>query len=161
MASSPIVDDLTVALVARRGIGNTSHDDLLLMNSVTVTYDDADHLILISIHGPVNMTVVDEIRSKSMKAVADHNCMRALVDLRDAQPDLSSFDLFFQPHRTADELATIGRKETQFFRALIVGEKNDEIRYYTTVAENRGHPVKLFYDEDSAKTWLVQQGIPR
>jgi len=128
------------------------------MGSISVAYDEADDFIRVVIRGSVDLPLIESLRSQAMQLVLAHNCVRVLADLRAADSAISTVEIFDQPQRTADDLANIGLTTTQFWRAFVIEEESEDIRFFETVATNRGHSVKVFRNLDDAKDWLMKCG---
>ncbi len=127
------------------------------MQSTTVRYDEQYRCVEIKLCGGVDMAAITALRSEVMALVQTHRCMRLLVDMRDAVSETSTMDIFDQQERTSEDLANLGIAWHQFWHAFVVGDEQEDVRFYENVAGNRGHVVRVFSSIEEAKQWLVLQ----
>ncbi|MHC4624374.1 MAG: hypothetical protein ACYS4W_10795 [Planctomycetota bacterium] len=92
---------------------------------------------------------VKEYAKEIIGTASKHNCKRFLNDMREAQLDLSTIEIYEIP----GFLDAAGLDRTSK-RALVVSRQPEDYRFFENVSINRGYNVKVFEDMDEAMNWL-------
>lgn len=115
-----------------------------------VRYDEGNDCLICRYSGRLDRDSLQPYADKILRAAAEHACRRLLNDLREADVDLSTVDVFHLPG--VPEAAGLGHS---WKRAVVADEQLEDLRLYKTVAQNRGYRVRTFGDVDEAMEWLV------
>lgn len=121
----------------------------------TVTYDADGGYITLRVEGRLNLAGVNEIASEAIRVANEHQCSLVLSDFREATLEFSTFDLYEVPRLLSRLLAPSGRAAHEFKRALLVREDVENFGFFELVSRNRAQNVRVFYDYDEAKAWLL------
>jgi hypothetical protein len=122
-------------------------------------YYDEEHDCLVGVFaGKLNEASAEEYMKTFVEMASEHDCKFILNDLREAELDLNTFQLYVLP--AVLDAAGIDRS---WIRAIVMPiqlKQLADFRFFETVAINRGYQVKLFTDPDEAKNWFKQQRHP-
>jgi hypothetical protein len=122
----------------------------------TITYNSVVHILEANIQGDYHVDEAKQLMLETLKMIEEHNCLRILIDVRDAEIRLSNQEIYtaslnFSEAARASDLPILKSK-----RAIVVIEESKDTKYVETLIVTRGHGVKLFQDVDEAKEWLLK-----
>ena len=122
----------------------------------TITHDTTNNLLLGKFMGVIDLDVLREYALELKNFQNPGAIHRILTDYREAHIDLSTLQLFHLPERHDQLLKSVGFNVHRIKRAILYTPKDhDSASFFETVALNRGHMVKVFTEEEKAKTWLL------
>jgi len=84
-------------------------------------------------------------------------CHRVLNDLREAKLKLSMIDVYNLPKLHSESGSTLGMEVLKFKLAVVVSSGEKLAYFFETVTRNRMQNVKVFYDDESARQWLLEK----
>ena len=114
-----------------------------------INYDKENDCILVSVHGELDIRLIQHMATDISKMVKEMGCKRILNDLRDANPS-RTIEIYNMP-KTAKKAGIAEACK----RALVAGDKVSDFTFLETVFKNRGHQVNLFENLDDAMDWLL------
>jgi hypothetical protein len=114
-----------------------------------VNYDDKSNCVIGTYGGTLDMKLLEGYACEIMKVASKHDCTSFLNDLRKAEVNLSTFDLYFIP----ETLHKMGFKRW-WKRAIVASKQLEEYYFFELVAQNRGCYVKIFEEVNDAMNWL-------
>ena len=118
---------------------------------------DSHGIIISKVQGELTMSIVREIAGKVLQLAKEQNCSCVLEDLREMQLKLSMAETFALPNLFAEMAAALGLQIYTFKRAVLIVKGEELLPFYETISRNRVQNVKLFYDDDSARQWLLEK----
>ena len=124
----------------------------------TIEYDPQG-IITTKVQGKLTMAVLDEWRRDVLQLVKEKECQRMLTDVREAKVELSMVDAYNIPKLFLEYASTLGLQGFQLKRAVVVASGEKQLAdFFETVARNRVHNLKVFYDDDEpARQWLLEK----
>ena len=123
----------------------------------TVTYNSAAQIIETKAQGNLTSNEAKEIISKIVQAAKENNCSLCLSDYREAEINMSTFEIYDLPKIISAASDSQGLLAYNFKRAIVVKKGLKDFTFYETVTLNRLQRVKLFQDIDEAKKWLFEK----
>lgn len=88
--------------------------------------------------------------------VKEYNCYRVLSDFRNATMNISTIHIYELPGLLLNRALRVGVSFHDLKRAMVVPAPHIEnFRFFETVSFNRMQSIRLFYDMDEAKAWLM------
>ncbi len=122
----------------------------------TITHDTTNNLLIGIFVGTIDIKVLREYALEMKNFQNPDAVHRILTDYREAHIDLSTLQLFHLPESHDQLLKTVGFNVHRIKRAILYNPKDHgSASFFETVALNRGHMVKIFTNEEEAKTWLM------
>lgn len=118
--------------------------------SFTINYDASNQCLKSHFIGTMNVKQTKEFAGELAKQALDNNCHFLLNDLRDAEINMTTFELYSMPMVFANE-----GMDRKWKRAILC--KHDQLTtlaFYENVAKDKGWNVKIFTDADEALSWL-------
>ena len=122
----------------------------------TIEYDPQG-IVTTKVQGKLTMAVLDEWRRDVLQLVKEKECQRMLSDLREAKVELSMVDAYNIPKLFLEYASTLGVQTFQLKRAVVVSSGEKLADFFETAARNRVHNLKVFYDDESARQWLLEK----
>jgi len=116
---------------------------------------DPQGIILVKFQGPLILAEVRQVMAAVGRLASEHQCFRLLSDTLEMELKLSQFDVYYLPGMFAELISTFGLQVYKFRRAVLVSPNNQILQFFEIVSKNRGQNVKLFYDDESAREWLL------
>jgi hypothetical protein len=123
------------------------------MMTFCVHFDDEHDCFIGSFIGRLDSSTVGPYTEQLRSEASKHECRRFLNDMRRAEIDFTTFELYGLP----GILGAAGF-DRSWRRAIVAHEQFEDYYFYETVAVNRGYQVKVFADFDEAMTWLKSAG---
>jgi hypothetical protein len=114
-----------------------------------VHYDNRSKCVIGTYRGTLDMKSLEGYAYEIMKVASNHDCTSFLNDLRKAEVNLSTFDLYYIP----ETLHKMGFKRW-WKRAIVASEQLDDYYFFELTAQNRGCYVKIFEDMVEAMKWV-------
>jgi hypothetical protein len=127
----------------------TKHEDAATFK---ISYDQAHGWLTGSITGTINSETLPVYAKAVADRVSKHDCKRFLNDLRQAQLDLSTIEIYEIP----GVLEVAGIDKT-WRRAIVASRDLEDYRFFQAIAFNRGYTVRVFTELDAAKHWLGEK----
>jgi len=116
----------------------------------SVEYDSKTDCILVTVVGTLDLTLFGRTAAAIAGCLKEHpGCRHVLIDLHQARPPESVFDIYDMPQE-----ARARGVSPRIKRALVVDGDLSPFRFLETVSINQGHPVRLFNDMGEARKWL-------
>lgn len=113
-------------------------------------YDPDTKCVYLQIEGSVTNARIRKIAPEVASLCKEANCNRLLNDMSSATIDVSFAELFESP-----QIMEESRIPPTLKRALVVPHSFKDFRFLETVSRNRGHNLRVFYDINEAKKWLL------
>jgi hypothetical protein len=120
---------------------------------------DPQGIIFIKVRGPLTLAEVRQVMAEAGRLAHDHQCFRLLSDTLEMELKLSMAEVYYLPGMFAELLSTLGLQVHQFRTAVLVSPNDQILPFFETVSRNRGHNVKLFQDQESARRWLLDTQV--
>ncbi len=120
----------------------------------SVQYNAAEDIIEAHIQGKTGVPELTEAMREIFRNAAWEGCPRILTDLREADLDLTTIEIYHLPEIVKQEAETASLKIYHIKRAYVV-RQNQDMDFYEDVSVNRGHNVKVFQDSTKARQWLL------
>jgi hypothetical protein len=115
-----------------------------------ISYDSEAGIMSTRVTGQVDMAMVKTMASDMHAETVKHDCARFLNDYRSAIISLRILDIYELP-----KLAVLLGTDPTARHAIVVKGETDSVRFFVTVARNRGQLVRVFTDTDKARAWLL------
>jgi hypothetical protein len=115
----------------------------------SVVYNPELKIVIVEVDGlltPENCKAMDE---ESVRLAHKNNTSLFLTDLRQAEVMGPAVDIYELPGQLCSKLTGRGYKH-----ALISRQVSEPLRFFETVARNRGCRVRIFSGEAKAMKWL-------
>lgn len=119
-----------------------------------IEFDPYDYMIKASAQGRLGLIELTEFIDEIISLAKREHCFYILTSLDQAQIDITLLEFYFIPFAISDSLKVHNLKNYTLNRAIIGSNQQKILQYYDTVARNRGHSTRLFYDTEVAKEWL-------
>jgi len=117
----------------------------------TISHNTADKILVIKTEGVIDVAAANAMRNEGAKLIKQHGYLLCLLDHSLAEGyTLSTLDIYSIPKRY-NELGI----PRNFRMALVVPEQmRKDLIFYETVCRNNGYFASVFFDQESAITWL-------
>jgi hypothetical protein len=123
----------------------------------TFSYNSTEHLIEAKVEGSFNLVELETFVKELAAFSIEKKCYQHLSDFRAAHIKFSTVELYDLPQKIKSLLDPAKVDLSSFKRALVIANDVDDFKFFETVTLNRGQEVKLFYDLESAKQWLLEK----
>ena len=117
-----------------------------------VSYDQANKWLICSFTGTLDSKSAQVFAEAVADTASKHDCKCLLNDLRQAELDMSTVEIYHIPGM----LDTTGI-DLSWKRAIVAAGDLKDYRFFETVARNRGYRVRVFTDQDQAMYWLREK----
>ena len=118
-----------------------------------VEYDQENDILIARYQGVLEIESLINLAKVITKKGQEHDCKRLLNDFRHASIEVDTMELF----NVADQLKSEGF-DRKWKRATVIAEQyRGHLRFYETVAFNRGHRVRVVTELDEAINWLKSE----
>ncbi len=97
----------------------------------------------------MNLETAMEYSKGIQKEKSAHDCKLILNDMREAELNLATVDIYYLPGML--DAAGLDRS---WKRAIIATNQLEDYRFFETVARNRGYQVRVFTEKNKAMNWL-------
>ena len=125
------------------------------MNMLHSIVYDPQGIILVKFQGPLILAEVRQVMAEVGRLALEHQCFRLLSSTLGMELKLSMAEVYHLPGMFAELISDLGLRVHKFKRAVIVSPDDQILQVFETVSRNRAHNVRLFYDDESAKQWLL------
>jgi sulfur relay (sulfurtransferase) DsrF/TusC family protein len=116
---------------------------------------DPQGIVNVKVQGSLTMAVILEYAPGVAQLVKEQDCPRILSDLREAELKLSMLEIYSLPRLFA-EIASLQDLQMHTLRqAVVIAPGEPLFHFFETVSRNRVQSVKIFYDDESARQWLL------
>ena len=112
-------------------------------------------IILVKLQGPLTLAEVRQVMAEVLRLASEHQCFRVLSDAQELDLKLSMGDVYYLPDMFAELGSNLGLFVRKFKRAILTAPNDEILKFFETVAKNRGQNVKLFQAEEPARQWLL------
>ena len=116
---------------------------------------DPQGIILVKFQGPFTLAEVRQVMAEVGRLASEHQCLRLLSDTLGMELKLSMAEVYHLPGMFAELLSARGLQVHKFRRAVLVSPNDQMLQFFETVSRNQAHNVKLFYEDESARQWLL------
>ncbi len=123
----------------------------------TINYNPETRIIEMKIHDDFRFSEGSEIISELIRVIKEQNCFLILNVMRAAKMKLSTFDIYELPKLLANTFDSSEVNSHKLKRALVVEKDLEDYKFFETVTGNRGQQLRLFFDLDEAKKWLLEK----
>lgn len=124
------------------------------MSHTTIYNAEAD-TIETTVWGNLSFDEAKILISDILQLAQENGCFRVLTDYRETKLGFSIIDLYSIPRIISEAATALGIHANKFKRALVVPNSSKDFAFFETVSLNNGQTVKLFYDIEKAKHWLM------
>ena len=121
----------------------------------SITVPEGDGIVEAVVSGEFTMERAREMITAGLELGARYRTNRFLTDAREVISDVSTVQIYLLP-KVLEALGLSRESRT----ALVIPEapeREEDFRFYQTVAANQGYSVGLFHDVESARQWLMQE----
>lgn len=120
------------------------------MNS-TITHDTENHILIIKTQGRLTLEGANQLRKEGAEEIHKHGYLRCLLDHSELEEySLSTVDIYNIPKRYAE----LGIPHNFRLALVVPCHLRDDLNFYETVCRNNGYFASVFFDRESALTWL-------
>src|SRR5262245_3969232 len=116
---------------------------------------DPQGIILVKFHGPLILAEVRQVMVEVGRLAREHQCFRVLSNTRQMELKLSMADIYYLPRMFTERLSAVGLQVHNFKRAVLASPDDRILQFFETISRNRAHDVKIFYDDEAARQWLL------
>ncbi|HNK62493.1 MAG TPA: hypothetical protein PKL78_01405 [Anaerolineales bacterium] len=116
---------------------------------------EEEDLVYVRFQGKVQISNIQASIVDVIAVAKRAACPRILIDLQEAQSQVSIPDLYALPDFVADRVREAGGG-VRILRAFVVSQWQKDMQFYEDTSHNRGQHTKVFNDLESAKAWLKQ-----
>jgi len=119
--------------------------------SSNIKYDSERDCVIGNFSGKLDKKAIKEYAEKIETTISKHDCNIFLHDMREADLDFSTFEIYNLPW-ISDESGF----KLLWKGAIVASRQVTDYKFFETLANNRGYQVKVFGDPDRAMHWLKQ-----
>ncbi len=112
-------------------------------------------IITVKVQGQLTLAVIREYAPVVAQWVKEKDCPRILSDLRAAELKLSILEIYSLPHLFTEIASLQGVQMHTVRQAVLVAPGEPLFHFFETVSQNRIQSVKIFYEAESARKWLL------
>ena len=113
---------------------------------------ETGEIIRVEARGVLEESALNRIDAGLYEAASEHGCERVLYDLREAELDLSSAEIYFRP-KSVSSLGNVHH----FKIAIVYSQDEEKYQFVELTAQNKGFTLKVFKNYDDAIPWLEGQ----
>lgn len=124
--------------------------------SHTIHYDPNDHIVSLTLYGREDSAGILALVADLAKISKKNKCERVVTDIRECDLNISMMDVYSVLGQSISIVNETGVNIFHIRHAVIAHEHQTMPRYYETIAQEFGHPAKVFHDLEDAKAWLKQ-----
>ena len=114
-------------------------------------------IIETKLEGTVHFEEVRDLVADSTALAREHGCYLWLTDYSEAQPELSTIEIYDLPKLFSDAANSLNVQVFQIKRAVVVSRDHASYPFARTVSQNRGQSLELFDDIEKARSWLTNK----
>jgi hypothetical protein len=118
---------------------------------------DPQGIITSKVEGQLTLAIVQDLTRDLYQLAKEKDCQRILTDLREAKLRLSMVEVYNLPKLFSEVASTLDVQTLKLKRALLAPPGESLPYFYEDVLRNRMHNMRLFYDEESARRWLLEK----
>lgn len=122
--------------------------------SHTIHYDPTDHILSLNLYGQEDSEGILALVNDLSQISKQTQCERVVTDIREVDLNISMMDIYNVIGRSVAVARQLGVDIYRVRHAVIAHDHQTMPRYYETIAQEFGHPAKVFHDLEDAKAWL-------
>jgi len=111
--------------------------------------------VLVEHHGFVTVTELEEGRSSAKKLLTEKNWSKVLFDVTGMTNNLSIINIY---HLTKSHQHVFDVLDRIGLLVSPIPERKQNSRFIENIAANRGVNLKVFFDAEQARSWLIDIG---
>lgn len=123
-----------------------------------LSYDKQTGIIESKIQGTLATEEIKETSLVVLNMIKETGSTLVLVDYREATVQASVIDVYELPKHFAEIARTAGLHIRAVKRAIVITQRQAELRFFEDVSVNQGQQALLFTDYGEAKKWLLGTG---
>jgi len=115
------------------------------------SHNSADKILVINTEGVLDLPSADKMRAEGYALINQHGYLRCLLDHSKADGfEISIFDTYEIPKRYKE----LNIPRTMRMAVVVPHKMRSDLDFYETVCRNNGYLVSIFFDSESALSWL-------
>lgn len=122
-----------------------------------IKYDSDNKLIIASAEGQAELSELLQMLRDIISLAKQENCSNILTDLRAAELNLTTMNIYTLPESVALEMFENGLDYHKIRRAFVAKKEQEDLKFYENVSINHGYQTHIFYDMDIAINWLLEK----
>jgi hypothetical protein len=107
--------------------------------------------------GDLTLKEIKEVVAELALVIKEKDCSFLLNDFNKANIKLSTIEIYELPKIMKDIYASSGINVHSLTRAAVVVKDYKDAHFFETVSVNSGQAVKVFYDIDKARNWVLDK----
>ena len=123
----------------------------------TCFYNSELHVVETKVQGDLTLDEIREIVTEIALIAKEKDCFLLFSDYREVTLKLSIMEIYGLPKITTNAFASLGLDILRCSRALVAASDLNDYSFHENVMVNRGQNVKVFFDIDKAKKWLLRK----
>ncbi|MBK8781389.1 MAG: hypothetical protein IPO22_06215 [Anaerolineales bacterium] len=114
-------------------------------------HNTIDKILVVKTEGVLDLPSADRMRAEGWKVLKEHKYLRCLLDHSKADGiSLSTLEIYDLPKRYKELNIPYN-----FRMAVVVpNTMQEDMAFFETVCRNNGYSVSVFFDHESALSWL-------
>ena len=122
--------------------------------SIEVAFNEQEQIIEARVIGDFDYDTIRELVPQIAKLVKENDCKKIFLDARQMNISLSTAMIYMAPAKMAKEFEKFDLAIHHLRRALLIRGFEKNMRFLETVSLNQAQSMRLFENEEEAKTWL-------
>ncbi len=116
-----------------------------------ISHNSADKILVIKTEGVLDIESANAMRAEGAGLIKQHGYLRCLLDHGDADGiTLSTLDIYSLPKKYNG----LGIPHNLRMAVVVCDNMRKDLSFYETICRNNGYLVSIFFDQESALTWL-------
>jgi hypothetical protein len=121
----------------------------------TIQYNATAGVVEAIFQGNLTLNEAKNYINEVTQICKEHDCLLILNDYREATLNLSTMEIHGLPQIISERFTLTKHFAYQLKRAIVVARDLNDWNFFENVTINSGQTVKVFYDMDEAKKWLL------
>ncbi len=121
-----------------------------------VSYLEEEKIIVSRLSEYFDWSVAEKMVPALSVLIKDKNCKHILLNFATANMKLSTVSIYMTPEKLASEFMKYGVDIRLLRRAMVVARDEDDFQFLANVTINKSQLLRIFHDEESAITWLME-----
>ncbi len=117
-----------------------------------INYYENDDILTVKAEGTIDVESEETLRNDVVKSMRENTCKRLLIDLKNIEIKLSTFEIYDIPRKYMEQSISRDTK----MAILFPESESRDFNFYETVSRNAGYDVMLFPEFDTAMKWLKE-----
>lgn len=119
-----------------------------------IQYDPNDHIVSLILYGREDGAGILAMVADLAKVSKKNACERVVTDMRECDLNISMMEVYSVLGQSISIVNETGVNIYRIRHAIVAHEQQLMPHYYETIAQEFGHPAKVFQDLEDAKAWL-------